>query len=261
MSAVTNPKPLIAANWKMQLSQPESIAAATKLSGGLKNLSGQIELVLCPSFTALGAVGDIIRTGPIKLGTQDMFWADRGAYTGEISPLDLTDLNVEYVIIGHSERRQNLGETDAMVASKLRSAISHGLTPILCVGESAAERDQGQQEQVIGRQLLTVFEKMTTISHSIYIAYEPIWAIGTGQPADPTLAETMRQFIEQTLIDQYSAKLVADQVRVIYGGSVDAKNVTNYIKPGGFHGALIGTASLKPEPFITLINKVEERYA
>jgi len=231
MPVVINPKPLIAANWKMQLSQRESIAATTDLRAGLTSLSEAVELVLCPSFTALAAVSAVLGTSPIKLGAQDMFWSDRGAYTGEISPLDLAETKVKYVIIGHSERRQNLGETDAMVASKLRNAIGHGLTPILCVGESAAERDRDEQEKVIGRQILTACENISTLSQPIYLAYEPIWAIGTGRPADPKLAETMRQFIEQTLIDQYSAKLVTDQVRVIYGGSVDAKNVTTYVKP------------------------------
>lgn len=257
-----SPTPLIVANWKMQLSIGESVNRAAVLKTKLREVKGRFQVVLCPSFLSLGGVKKTIRGSAVRLGAQDVFWDERGAYTGEVSPMNLKETGVEYVIIGHSERRQLLGETDAMIGRKVISALGHGLTPILCVGETAHERNDGRHELVVTRQLTNALKTAPPPvgTGRLYIAYEPIWAIGTGEPASPDQALDMLEFIRQTLIDLYSLDQVERSFRVVYGGSVDAGNVRDYVGPKAFHGALVGTASLDPDTFVEVIKHIDQGF-
>lgn len=254
--------PLIVANWKMQLGIAESHQRLLELKQKLKTVRGRYQPVVCPSFIALDGLKKILRGSPIQLGAQDVFWSDRGAYTGEVSSINLREAGVEYVIIGHSERRQLLGETDEMVGRKVVSALGHGLTPILCVGETAHERNEGRHEIVITKQLQAALRASPPPvgQGRMYVAYEPIWAIGTGEPASADDASAMYRVIQQVLIDRYSEAQVEQSCRVIYGGSVDAANVTQYVHASSYHGALVGTASLDPEKFSTLISNITKQF-
>lgn len=253
--------PVIIANWKMQLGIAESATLTGQLLDHCRNKKPAVTVVLSPSFTALSTIGGLL-TGPeIKLGAQDVFWQDRGAHTGEVSPLMLQELGVEYAIIGHSERRA-LGETDTDVARKTLAALAHGIRPIICLGETAEERSRGQQEDVIRRQLEKTFRSAPppTRNQVVYIAYEPIWAISPHDAADPEEADRMRLFIRRTLIDFFPADLVESSFMVIYGGSVDAENVTDYVGPGKYRGALVGKTSLDAQKFCQLIQNVGRKF-
>lgn len=250
--------PLIVANWKMQLGVAESHERLTAMKERLKTVKGRYQVVVCPTFVALGGMKKLLRGSDIQLGAQDVFWHSRGAFTGEVSPHDLTEVGVEYAIIGHSERRQQLGETDVMVGRKVMSALRHGLTPILCVGETAHERNEGRHEMVVRQQVVAALRTAPppTNNARLYIAYEPIWAIGTGEAASAEEAQLMFEVIKQTLIDTYSLAQVEQSFRILYGGSVDATNVSQYVSASSYHGALVGGASLDPEKFSTLITNI-----
>lgn len=247
----------------MHFGQNETARRLTVLRTKLKNFGVQVKVVVCPSFTSLPAAAAALGTSRIHLGAQDVFWDEQGSYTGEISPLMLTELGVEYAIIGHSERRHILGETDVMIARKMISALAHGIMPILCVGESAEQRRQRRHERVVGDQLQDALRSLPPPPRHrrLYIAYEPIWAIGSGQPADPKEALSMMALIEQTLVDLYGSPLAAGSFRVLYGGSATAKNIADYVHPGGFAGALIGGASLEPDSFVTIAKAVKNAFA
>ncbi len=255
--------PILAANWKMQLSPSQAAAVAAAIVQQSANLTSGVRLVLCPSYISLPEVGRILAGSTVQLGAQDTFWDRRGAFTGEVSPQDLRGLGATYVIVGHSERRQLLGETDAMVSRKMVAALGHELQPILCVGETAAQRADHQHEAVVRQQLQAAFRSLPPPGrgHRMAIAYEPIWAIGTGQPADPAIAEHMRQVIHQVLVDLYDEPVVDRHFSILYGGSVDAKNITRYISPDGYDGALVGTASLKAEEFVTMASAIIDSHA
>ncbi|MBI2984373.1 MAG: triose-phosphate isomerase [Candidatus Kerfeldbacteria bacterium] len=252
--------PLLIANWKMQLTVQQTVQLITELRREVRHYRGPVQLVACPSFTSLPEAHRRLVGSKIRLGAQDVFWDDRGPYTGAISPLMLRELGVEYVIVGHSERRHHLGETDDMVARKMVSALAHGLQPILCVGESTAERSQGVRETVVRRQLTEAFRSLPPPSQGrrIAVVYEPIWAIGTGMPADPDQATEMRNIIHQTLIDLYAPTLVDRQFLILYGGSVDPQNICDYIRGERFDGALVGTASLNAQTFVTMLKEVSD---
>ena len=254
--------PLIVANWKMQLGIEESHARFTDLKARLKTVRGRYQTVVCPSFTSLAGMKKLLRATGIKLGAQDVAWDERGAYTGEVSPLDLRAAGAEYVIIGHSERRQLLGETDEMISRKLMSAVCHDLTPILCVGETAHERNEGRKEIIVARQIKAALRTAPPPSCDgrLYVAYEPIWAIGTGQAAGREEAVAMYHFIQQTLYDQYSHDQVVQSCRILYGGSVTAANVTQYVHASAFHGALIGGASLDPAELASIITNITKQF-
>ncbi len=260
VSVQTNP--LIVANWKMQLTTTQAVTAVKSLKSKLRTYGEVVKVVVCPSFTSLSDVGKALSGSSLHLGAQDVFWDERGAYTGEVSPLQLRELGVEYVIVGHSERRQLLHEDDTMVARKMISVVTHGMMPILCVGETADERRSGQHELVVSKQLQAAFRSLPPppAQRRISIAYEPIWAIGTGEAADPKQANSMRQLIQQTLIDLYGPALAEQNFRVLYGGSVTAHNITDYVNPSGFHGALIGTASLDPANFLDILRRVKRQF-
>lgn len=251
-------KPIIIANWKMQLNYRESMQLAEKLKSELPDnyLAGR-EVVLCPSFSSLLLVGEMIRESNIKLGSQDIFWADKGAFTGAESPKFLFDAGCRYSIVGHSERRANLGETDEMANRKIRGALSVGLTPILCVGETRDERESGRTDAVIIRQVQKALKDIDLIpTEQLIIAYEPVWVIGSGRTVEPFEAEHVFGVIYQTLVDLLPKTILQNNIRLIYGGSVDAVSAPNFVKLKHFGGFLVGSASLKPEDFLAIVEKV-----
>ena len=249
-------RPIIAANWKMHKTHLEAIRDVQKLSYLLdKADADRVEVVICPAFTALRAVQTLIDSDrlPYGLGAQNVYHEDRGAFTGEVSPPMLHALKCGYVIVGHSERRQLFGEIDEVVNRKVRSVFSHGMVPILCVGESLDERDAGAtEERVVGQVRRDLQGVAAEDAARLVIAYEPIWAIGTGRTAEPADAGQVVGLIRETLSSAYS-KEVADAVRVQYGGSVKAGNIRDFMAHPEIDGALVGGASLDPEEFALIV--------
>jgi triosephosphate isomerase (TIM) len=245
-------KPLISGNWKMNHTHLDAIAVVQKLAYSL-NLADyeRAEVSVHPAFTALRTVQTMLDADsiPIALGAQNVHPADSGAFTGEVSPLMLAKLNVRYVIVGHSERRQLFGETDALVNEKLLAVLRHHMTPIVCVGETLAEREAGTTESKVIGQLGADFGGVSpAAAANVVIAYEPIWAIGTGRTASAADAQAVCKAIRSWLATHYSADLAA-QVRVQYGGSVTPANVGELMAQADIDGALVGGASLDAERF------------
>ena len=249
-------RPIIAANWKMHKTHLEAIQAVQRLSYLLdKADTDRVEVVICPPFTALRSIQVLIEGDRLEfgLGAQDVHWEDRGAFTGEISPEMLAALKCSYVIVGHSERRQLFGETDEVVNRKVRSVFSHAMVPILCVGESLGEREAGGTEEKVAGQVRRDLQGVASEDATrLVIAYEPIWAIGTGRNAEPADAGQVVGLIRDTLSSSYS-KEVADGVRVQYGGSVKAGNIRDFMAHPEIDGALVGGASLDPEEFALIV--------
>jgi triosephosphate isomerase len=245
-------RPIIAANWKMNCTLPQ----ARELVSGLKGLIGEVEgvdVVLAPPFTALSTVSQLIAGSNIELAAQDMYWEETGAYTGEVSPLMLKDVGCSYVIIGHSERRAYFAESDETVNKKLKAALNHGLTPIVCVGESLAQREAGKTTEVVGDQLKQGLAGLTPAQMSrVVIAYEPIWAIGTGRTATPEQANEVHHFIREQIAAGFDQP-TASSIRVQYGGSVKPDNVDGLMAQPDIDGALVGGASLKAESFARIV--------
>jgi triosephosphate isomerase len=211
------------------------------------------DIVLAPTFTSLQTVAEAIKGTNVALAAQNLFWEDKGAFTGEISAEMLLDAGCKYVIIGHSERRQYFGETDETVNKKVRQALNKGLLPIVCVGELLAEREAGKANDVIDRQITGALKGVTAAEmQKIVIAYEPVWAIGTGKTASPDQANEIHAFIRQKIKAMYTAE-VADGLRIQYGGSVTPDNVSQLMAKPDIDGALVGGASLKPESFAALV--------
>jgi triosephosphate isomerase (TIM) len=230
----------------------------------IRNLKNQLpfplraEVVLAPPFTALQALGKEMEKSPLQLAAQNVHWAEEGAFSGEISSRMLVDTGCAYCIIGHSERRHLFGETDSQVRKKLTACLKHGLRPILCVGETLEEREANKVEQVIGRQVGEAVQGMSAaeISQGV-IAYEPVWAIGTGKSATPADAQEVHAFI-RGLLETHFKKNIAMEKRIVYGGSVTLENIqVLYAKPD-IDGALVGGASLNPEKFLALIQEVNQ---
>lgn len=243
--------PIIAGNWKMNKTIDEAIQLVNDIKNNLKE---EVEVVVCVPFTALNEVKKIISGTKLKLGAQNMHWEESGAFTGEISPLMLKEIGVDYVIIGHSERRQYFNETDETVNKKIKSALNHNITPIVCVGETLEQREDNIEKEVVKSQVLKAFEDISEEDMvKIVIAYEPIWAIGTGKTATKEEANDMISFIRTTIMDKYD-RGVSDKVRIQYGGSVKPNNITEIMNQSDIDGALVGGASLKPEEFIKLIS-------
>jgi triosephosphate isomerase len=256
-------RPLIAGNWKMHLTPSEGAALATQLRQRI-GMRSDVEILLCPAFVALQAVAEAIRGSELKLGAQNVFWRDVGAFTGQVSPPMLAAVGCEYVILGHSEARGRFGvtdpdldasllpyfsETEATLNRKLRAVLPHGLKPILCVGETLAEREAGQTEQVIRAQLEGALAGLASDElYELVVAYEPVWAIGTGQVCDADEANRVCGFIRQTLRELYDAEM-AEFVRILYGGSVKASNAHALLHQPEIDGALVGGASLSAEEF------------
>jgi triosephosphate isomerase len=247
-----NRQPIIAGNWKMNKTSTEARDLAAKLIPLVADVQDR-EIILAPPFTALRTVGGAIEGTNIALSAQNLFWEDKGAYTGEISAEMLLDLGCRYVIIGHSERRRYFGETDDTVNKKTLHALKKGLLPIVCVGESLSEREAGKANEVIERQLIGAFKGITADEMlKIIIAYEPVWAIGTGKTATPEQAEDVHEFIRRKIDMMYSCD-VADPLRIQYGGSVTPQNVSSLMAMPDIDGALVGGASLNPESFAALV--------
>jgi triosephosphate isomerase len=244
--------PLIAGNWKLYKTVAEAVELVEELLRGLGDTSDR-EVLVCPPYTALHALSPLLQETPIALGAQDVFYEAQGAYTGAISPLMLRDLGCTYVIVGHSERRQIFGEDDALINRKFRAALAHDLRPILCVGETKPQRDAGQAESVVIAQLRGGLAEVEAASlPKVVIAYEPVWAIGTGDTATPADAQAMHATIRSTLAELYSTS-AADQIRIQYGGSVKPDNVDELMAQPDIDGALVGGASLKAESFLRIV--------
>ncbi len=245
---------MIAGNWKMHNTSADAIALAKAVKEGTEGISGG-EIVLAPPFTALNSVWETIRGSNVLLAAQNMFYEDKGAYTGEVSPGMLKDSGCAYVIIGHSERRKYFHETDETVNLKVKKSLSVGLKPIVCVGETEDEREKGITEFVVGIQVKKALNGIDKVD-DIVIAYEPVWAIGTGKNATPIEAEEVHRFIRNIVGDIYGD--VCKNTRILYGGSVTSDNISELIDMEDIDGALVGGASLKSEGFIGIIKKASE---
>jgi triosephosphate isomerase len=253
---VADRMPIIAANWKMHKTHLEAIQAVQKLSYLLdRKDSDRVEVVICPSFTALRSVQTLIDSDrlPYGLGAQDVHPEDEGAFTGEVSGPMLAALDVSHVIVGHSERRQLFGEDDETVNRKVKAVFRNGMVPIVCVGETLEEREAGGTETKVAEQIRRAFEGVDpSAAARAVVAYEPIWAIGTGRTAEPTDAGQVVEVIRATLADRVSAE-VGDLVRVQYGGSVKPGNIREFMAHPEIDGALVGGASLDPEGFALIV--------
>lgn len=245
-------KPIIAGNWKMYKTLPEG---RSLVQGVIEKLAdfNETEVVFCPPFTALSAVKELVQGTAFRLGAQDLHWKEQGAFTGEISPLMLKDIGCDYVIIGHSERRQYFGETDQTVNEKVKAALAAGINPIICVGESLAQREAGETESLIKRQTEGALQGVQTGAiPQIVIAYEPIWAIGTGKSSNGADANAVIGLIRQTVAAIFGNE-PAQQMRIQYGGSVKPENIKEFMDQPEIDGALVGGASLEIESFIKII--------
>ena len=244
--------PLVAGNWKMYKTSDEGAAFITKLAAHVRGVDDR-EIVVAPSFTGLAAAVGAAASSNIKIAAQDMFWEDEGAFTGQVSPAMLGDLGVSAVIIGHSERRQLFGETDAGVQKKVHAALHHGLLPIVCIGETEAEREAGETEEVLARQLAAGLVLLQAEdARRVAVAYEPIWAIGTGKSATAGIAQESIAFIRRKLIDG-AGEGAAEAVRILYGGSVRPDNIDELMAQPDIDGVLVGGASLKVESFARIV--------
>ncbi|MCK5654289.1 MAG: triose-phosphate isomerase [Dehalococcoidia bacterium] len=243
--------PMIAGNWKMNTTLAEASALVREMKEGLKRIAG-VEKVLCPPFLSLSLVKELLQGSSIKVGAQNMYFEERGAYTGEISPLMLCGI-CEYVILGHSERRQYFGETDEVVNRKVKAALAAGLTPILCVGERLEEKEAERTEEVVTRQVTGALQGVESLNGMV-IAYEPVWAIGTGRAATGKGANATIGIIRETVAQLYSEG-IAQGIRILYGGSVTAANIAEFIGQHEIDGALVGGASLKAKEFLTIVEQ------
>ncbi len=249
-------RPIIAANWKMHKTHLEAIRDVQKLSYLLdRDDIDRVEVVVCPPFTALRTVQTLIESDRLAfgLGAQDVYFEEKGAFTGEVSPLMLQALKCGYVIVGHSERRALFGETDETVHKKVRAVFAHEMVPILCVGESLSQREVGATQDTVNGQVRTALRGIAEADAArLVIAYEPIWAIGTGRNAEPADAGQVIGVIRDALASAFT-KEVADAVRVQYGGSVKAGNIRDFMAHPEIDGALVGGASLDPEEFALIV--------
>jgi triosephosphate isomerase len=245
-------RPFIAGNWKMNLSRASAVALAEGVAKRAETIEG-VDLAVCPPSCYLDAVGRAIAGSKVALGAQNMYHEREGAFTGELSAAMLCDLGCKYVILGHSERRHILGETDAAVNRKVHAALSAGLVPIVCVGELLSEREAGQTLAVIGSQFDGSLAGLSPEQAKvIVIAYEPVWAIGTGKVATPQQAEEVHLALRKIMADRYNS-LIADAVRIQYGGSVKPDNAAELLKQPNIDGALVGGASLKVDQFLGVV--------
>ena len=246
--------PLIAGNWKMNTTVDEARQLVTGMRPGLDEIEG-VEKVVCPPFISLAIVKELIKDSSIRLGAQNLYFEERGAYTGEVSPLMLAGL-CEYVIIGHSERRQYFGETNEIVNRKLRAALKVGLKPILCVGERPGENETGKTKAAVTGQLKSALAGLA-YPQNLVIAYEPIWAIGTGRAATSSQANETINLIRQQSTELYGEENT-EKVRILYGGSVTADNIAEFLEQSEIDGALVGGASLKADQFLSIVKQTWE---
>ena len=243
--------PIIAGNWKAFKTIPEALALVGELADSVRGVNG-VEVAVCPPFTALAAVAERLRGTGVKVGAQNMYWEKQGAYTGEITPLMLQGL-VDYVIIGHSERRKLFGETDETVNKKVHAALAHSLLPIIAVGENLDQNEAGQTGAVVTRQMRGAFQGLSADqARTCVVAYEPVWAIGTGRAATPEGANGVIAQIRATLAELYG-DAVAQAIRIQYGGSVTPANARELLSQPDIDGALVGGAALKAPDFTAIV--------
>lgn len=251
-------KPIIAGNWKMYKTAKEAVQFVHEV-GNTFATTETVDVVICAPFTALDRLGQALSGKNIALGAQNMHFAKEGAFTGEIAPNMLLDLGVKYVIIGHSERRQYFNETDETVNQKVKAALANGLYPIVCVGEKLAEREAGQTFQVVDAQTRAAFQDIASQeAKRVVVAYEPIWAIGTGKTATAEDANEVCAHIRQTLASLYDGETAAE-IRIQYGGSVKPDNIAQLLEQPHIDGALVGGASLRPQSFVALVRAAESK--
>ena len=252
-------KTIIAGNWKMYKTIKEAIELSNGLKRELFNLSNQaVDVVLCPPFTALSEVSEVILESDISLGAQDIYWLDEGAFTGEVSGKMLKDAGCSFVIIGHSERRQFFNETNESVNKKLKAALANDLTPIVCIGEMLKDREEGKTFDLLKAQLEGGLNGLSLEDVTkIVIAYEPVWAIGTGKTATPQQAQEVHKYIRDSLRKLFNQE-VASLMRIQYGGSVKPDNIEELMKQPDVDGALVGGASLKVDLFSDIVKKAAE---
>ena len=239
---------VIAANWKMNILPSEAGAFAERLRSGLDDIKG-VKKIVCPPSISLLAVAECLNGSKVFVGAQNMHHESKGAYTGEVSPAMVKDL-CEYVILGHSERRHLFGETDETVANKVSAAIAEGLKPIVCVGETLAEREAGDATVVVQRQVRAALREVPSLE-GVLVAYEPVWAIGTGVPSSPADAQYIMEFIRGLMQEDFGRS--ARDLPILYGGSVDANNVAGFVAQPDINGALVGSASLDFDGFVELV--------
>ncbi len=250
-------KVIIAGNWKLNKTSREALVLVEELKREVIDIEG-IDIVVCPTFTALDVVSGAVLDTNIALGAQNVYWQDSGAFTGEISAPMLKDLGVTYVIIGHSERRQFFGETNEMVNKRIHAALTHGLTPIVCVGENLAERESNKTFDIIKNHCEGSLANLTSDEMKrIVLAYEPVWAIGTGKTATPEQAQEVHAFIRQLLAKLFNTE-VSQSIRIQYGGSVTPENIAILIAKTDIDGALVGGASLKAPSFAAIIKSARK---
>ncbi len=243
--------PLIAGNWKMNTTIAQASALVAEMRERLDRIEG-VDKVLCPPFISLVVIGELLRGTSIKLGAQNMYYEEKGAYTGEVSPLMLSQL-CQFVILGHSERRQYFAETDELVNKKVGAALKIRLTPILCLGERLEEKEAGKTEAVVARQVRGALEGIES-PQGLVIAYEPVWAIGTGRAATPLESNDTIGLLRRTVAQLYGEEL-AQGVRILYGGSVTASNIAGFMEQPEIDGALVGGASLNAEEFSSIVEQ------
>jgi triosephosphate isomerase (TIM) len=244
----------IGGNWKMHKTVGEALSLVQALKAGLPG-GEAVEVVVAPPFTALPAVGQALQGTPIQLAAQNLHWADQGAYTGEISPIMLREVGCRWALVGHSERRQWFQESDAVIRQKIGACLRAGLQPVFCVGETLEERDAGQVEAVLSRQIREGLQGLSSEEAAQgVLAYEPVWAIGTGKTATPEAAQAVHAFIRKLLSEQFD-KRVATEKRIVYGGSVTPETARALMSQPDIDGGLVGGASLKPESFIAIIRE------
>ena len=244
---------IIAGNWKMYKDLHETKELVTALKAAMPSLPGSVQSVLCPPFTSLALAGELLKGSPFSLGAQNMSQHDEGAYTGEVSAKMLKATGCTFVILGHSERRQYFGETNELINAKARKALAAGLRPIICVGETLAEREAGVMAQVITTQIKGVLAGITPHEMpTCVIAYEPVWAIGTGRTATPEQAQEVHQLIRKLIAQHYDWAL-AERITIQYGGSVKPDNAAEILAQNDVDGALVGGACLKADSFSAII--------
>ena len=245
-------KPFIAGNWKMNLNREESAALVKAVAEQARD---RVDVLVAPPFTSIAAVREALGRAPIFLAAQNMHWAPQGAYTGEVSPPMLVEAGCTHVILGHSERRSLFCETDEMIDRKAESAVKFGLTPIICIGETLEEREENRTTEVIETQLrgsLKNFREQKMLPPAVLLAYEPVWAIGTGRTAAPEQAQEVHDQIREWLAEQFDRR-TAGAIRILYGGSVKPDNIKELMSMPDVDGALVGGASLKASSFVPII--------
>lgn len=247
-------KTIIAGNWKMNKTSLEAIDLTNALNRELSDVT-DVDVVICPAFTVLSEINELLTDSNVKLGAQNLHWENSGAFTGEVSASMLKSVGCGYVIIGHSERRQYFGETNETVNKKVKAALKNGLAPMVCVGENLKEREQKETFDIVRNHIEGSLAGLTTEEmKNIIIAYEPVWAIGTGKTATPAQAQEVHAFIRELLLKIFG-NAVAAETKIQYGGSVTPENIADLIAQNDIDGALVGGASLKAESFIKIVKQ------